>query len=142
MRGNERCRNSTSPPCRSRNAPAKFGRCDRALTPCTLSRRLEQLSNAELYIVQRCSFGHCNISDQQATTGVFVRTAQVKIRSNSKCFFRRQRSNSDCAEDYRSKSVPLLTHSLIHHFETVPNSKKLQTTTEMWLLVDFKIQIA
>ena len=32
----------------------------------------------------------------------------------------------------------LLTHSLIHHFETVPNSKKLQTTTEMWLLKDFK----
>ena len=34
-----------------------------------------------------------------------------------------------------------LTHSLIHvqHFETVPNSKKLQTTTEVW---DFKIQIA
>ena len=24
-----------------------------------------------------------------------------------------------------------LTHSLIHRFETVPNSKKLQTTTEM-----------
>ena len=24
-----------------------------------------------------------------------------------------------------------LTHSLIHHFETIPNSKKLQTTTEM-----------
>ena len=35
-----------------------------------------------------------------------------------------------------------LIHSLIHHFETVPNSKKLQTTTEMWLLKDFKIQIA
>ena len=34
------------------------------------------------------------------------------------------------------------THSLILHFETVPNSKKLQTTTEMWLLKDFKIQIA
>ena len=29
-----------------------------------------------------------------------------------------------------------LTHSLINHFETVPNSKKLQTTTEMWLLKD------
>ena len=27
-----------------------------------------------------------------------------------------------------------ITHSLIHHFETVPNTKKLQTTTEMWLL--------
>ena len=27
-----------------------------------------------------------------------------------------------------------LTHSLIHRFESVPNSKKLQTTTEMWLL--------
>ena len=34
-----------------------------------------------------------------------------------------------------------LTHSLIHHFETVPNSKNLQTTSEMWLLKDFKIQI-
>ena len=30
----------------------------------------------------------------------------------------------------------------LHHFETVPNSKKLQTTTETWLLKDFKIQIA
>ena len=35
-----------------------------------------------------------------------------------------------------------LTHSLIHHFETIPNSKKLQSTTEMGLLKDFKIQIA
>ena len=35
-----------------------------------------------------------------------------------------------------------LSHSLIHHFETVPNSNKLQTTTEMWLLKDFMIQIA
>ena len=25
-------------------------------------------------------------------------------------------------------------------FETIPNSKKLQTTTEMWLLKDFEIQ--
>ena len=32
--------------------------------------------------------------------------------------------------------------SLIHHFETVPNSKKLQTSTEMRLLKYFKIQIA
>ena len=29
------------------------------------------------------------------------------------------------------------TPSLKHHFETVPNSKKLQTTTEMWLVRDF-----
>ena len=35
-----------------------------------------------------------------------------------------------------------LTHSLINHFETVPKSKKLQTTTEMWLLKDSDIQIA
>ena len=35
-----------------------------------------------------------------------------------------------------------LTHSLIHDFETSPNSKKLQTTTEMWLLENFKIQTA
>ena len=35
-----------------------------------------------------------------------------------------------------------LTHSLIHHFETKPNSKKLQTTAEMWLFKDFKIKIA
>ena len=31
----------------------------------------------------------------------------------------------------------LLTHSLIHNFKTVLNSKKLQTTTEMWLLKVF-----
>ena len=36
----------------------------------------------------------------------------------------------------------VLTNSPRHHFETVPNSKKLQTTTQMWLLKDFKIQIA
>ena len=33
-------------------------------------------------------------------------------------------------------TVHSITHSLIHHFKTVPNSKKLQTTTEMWLLKD------
>ena len=37
---------------------------------------------------------------------------------------------------------PTLTHSLIHQFETIPNSKKLQMTTEMWLLKDFEIQTA
>ena len=30
----------------------------------------------------------------------------------------------------------LSSHSLIYRFETVPNSKKLQTTTEVWLLKD------
>ena len=35
----------------------------------------------------------------------------------------------------------VLTHSLIHHFENVPNSKKMQMTTEMWLLKDFKADI-
>ena len=30
-----------------------------------------------------------------------------------------------------------LTHFLIQDFETVPNLKKLQTTTEMWLLIGF-----
>ena len=34
-----------------------------------------------------------------------------------------------------------LAHFLIHHFEAVTNSKKLQTTTEMWLLKDFKIRL-
>ena len=36
----------------------------------------------------------------------------------------------------------VLSHFLIYHFETVPNSKKLQTTTEVWLLKAFKLQIA
>ena len=36
----------------------------------------------------------------------------------------------------------VLTHALIHHFEIVPDSKKLQTTSEMGLLKDFTIQIA
>ena len=34
-----------------------------------------------------------------------------------------------------------LTHSLVPHLATFAISKKLQTTTEMWLLQDFKIQI-
>ena len=42
---------------------------------------------------------------------------------------------------YHRISPYVLTHSPIQHFETVPNSKKLQTTTEIWLLKDFKIQI-
>ena len=39
-------------------------------------------------------------------------------------------------------SVIVLAHSLIHHFETIPNSNKLQKTNEIWLLKDLKIQIA
>ena len=35
-----------------------------------------------------------------------------------------------------------LTHSLIHSFETISNSEKLQTTSEIWQLKDFKVQIA
>ena len=35
-----------------------------------------------------------------------------------------------------------LIHSPIHQFETILISKKLQTTIEMWLLNDFKIQTA
>ena len=40
----------------------------------------------------------------------------------------------------KSKDVSL-THSPMHHFETIPNSKKMQAKDEMWLLKDFKIQI-
>ena len=43
---------------------------------------------------------------------------------------------------FRTFFVCVLTHSLIHNFETFPNSKKLQMTTEIWLLNNFKIQIA
>ena len=35
--------------------------------------------------------------------------------------------------------IPVI-HSLMQHFVT--NSKKLQTTTKMWLFKDFKIQLA
>ena len=34
-----------------------------------------------------------------------------------------------------------LTLSVIQHFETVPNSKKLQTTTEMGLLKDLRYRL-
>ena len=43
---------------------------------------------------------------------------------------------------YSLSEKSILTQSLLYHFETVPNSKKLQTRTEMWLLNNFKIQIA
>ena len=45
-------------------------------------------------------------------------------------------------EKFNSNTFPMSIHFLIHHFRTVPSLKKLQTTTEMWLLKDFKIQIA
>ena len=35
-----------------------------------------------------------------------------------------------------------ITHSVVHLFEIVPNSKKLQTTTQLWHFKDFEIQIA
>ena len=41
-----------------------------------------------------------------------------------------------------SPDLSILIHSLVRHFEPVPNSKKLQSTTEMWLLKDFKVEIA
>ena len=44
--------------------------------------------------------------------------------------------------DWNLTEILSLTHSLIQHFETVPNSKKLHKTTEKWQLKDFKIQIA
>ena len=37
--------------------------------------------------------------------------------------------------------IVFLTCSLIHHFETVPISKKLQMTPKMWLLKDFKYRL-
>ena len=40
------------------------------------------------------------------------------------------------------KAFSKKAYSLIHHFETVPNSKKLQATAQMWLIKDIKIQIA
>ena len=43
---------------------------------------------------------------------------------------------------YLHQTSSELTRSLIHMFETVPISKELRTTTEMWLLKDFKIQIS
>ena len=45
-----------------------------------------------------------------------------------------------CFTSITAKGCAVFTHSLIHCFETIPNSKKLQTKTEMWLLKGFKIQ--
>ena len=42
----------------------------------------------------------------------------------------------------RLQKMWLFGNGLIHHFETISNSKKLQTTNEMWLLKDFEIQSA
>ena len=36
----------------------------------------------------------------------------------------------------------LKTWLVLHHFEIFPNLKNLQTTSDVWLLKDFKIQIA
>ena len=47
-----------------------------------------------------------------------------------------------CDLTFKTFEREALTHSLIHHFEIVPNSKTLQTTTKMWLLKNLNIQIA
>ena len=67
----------------------------------------------------------------------FPKTADVKmmvtiIFSLSQCAIKSTFFQVINSRDY------ILTHSLIYNFETAPNSKKLQTTTEMWLLKDFK----
>ena len=40
-------------------------------------------------------------------------------------------------QNISSNTAAKLTHSLLHHFETVPNSKKLQKITEMLLLTHY-----
>ena len=52
-----------------------------------------------------------------------------------------QVANSEHPNKKIDFSNALFTHSLIRYFETVPISKKLQMTTEMWLLKAFKKQI-
>ena len=51
-----------------------------------------------------------------------------------KLILKKNRCKSFAVKNLLSGKV--LTCSLILHFEIVPNSKKLQTTTEMWLFLD------
>ena len=65
----------------------------------------------------------------------YIQQSRLEETSNNKT------GQGDKKQTQVVENWSLLTHSLIHHFKTVPNSKKLQTTTEMWLLKDFKIHI-
>ena len=67
-------------------------------------------------------------------------TASQKVELYKReCVIRLRERLSPCCKEHAGIC---LTHSLIHYIEIVPNSKKLQTSTEMWLLKTFKIQIA
>ena len=43
-----------------------------------------------------------------------------------------------CTTSIYDQYIYILTHSLTHHFETVPNSNTLQMTSEMWLLTHYQ----
>ena len=73
---------------------------------------------------------------------------ELNIFSNKRGITECQSFSHDVNDDARATKLPQhllwkqLTRSLIHHFKTIPNSKKLQTTSNIWLLQDLKIQIA
>ena len=62
-------------------------------------------------------------------------------REKKKHWTGRQKQTDNRKHHLISCVFTILNYSQIHHFETVPDSKKLQKTTELWLLKDFKIQI-
>ena len=72
-----------------------------------------------------------------------VRLQPVASRSHVSYTFLHSHTRSKCLQSKEIiANIRYLTHSLIHHFDKVQNSRKLQTTTEIWLFKDFKIPIA
>ena len=57
-------------------------------------------------------------------------------------FFVHKNTKTDTFSVQKGLITAISTLSEMHHFETLPNSEKQQTTTEIWLLKDFKKQFA
>ena len=58
-------------------------------------------------------------------------TLAIKVASN------RNTTNQHSLYQHLSSWAATIAHSPLRHFETIPNLKKLPTTTQMWLLKDF-----
>ena len=68
------------------------------------------------------------------------RLTSIEIRKSKYHIIRRVRFRWDTPPPPPPHEKDIwISASLMHHFETVPNSKKLQRTTEKWLLKDLTL---
>ena len=110
----------------------------KAITRLKISSRLDRVVVFSLFFVD--TVGEGVVSDYNSISDVMRESNSVNVPNEHGVFeVGRGRvaliwKELQCAALYAFWVY--LAHSQIHHYETVLNSKKLQTTIEMWLLKD------